>query len=254
MEPTADRSTGQRSVSCGGVTLELASLTRSYGRFALGPIDALVGEGVCGLLGSNGAGKSTLMRLVAGLERPTSGSLALAGGESVGYLPQDFRAPRGVRVGEYLRFVAYCRSTRRSPLGESDVIGALERVGLADRVDAKVGELSGGMVRRLGIAQALLGESELVILDEPTVGLDPLQRQDLRALLRGLSAGRLMLISTHLSEDIAAIGDRVLVLHEGRLAFNGSTASLASRGGSSEVSGPAIEAGFLEVIKVSDRG
>lgn len=254
MEPV-DQATGQRDASraC-GATLELTSLTRVYSRFALGPISAVLGEGICGLLGANGAGKSTLMRVVAGLERPTSGSFTLADGESVGYLPQDFRAPRGVRVGEYLRFVAYCRSTRRSPIGESDVIGALGRVGLADRVDTKVGELSGGMVRRLGIAQALLGDSELVILDEPTVGLDPLQRQDLRALLRGLSDGRLMLISTHLSEDIAAIGDRVLVLHEGRLAFNGSTESLASRGGAGQVSGPAIEAGFLNAIKESGDG
>lgn len=235
--------------------LAFSQVVKSYGGFTLGPIDTVFSTGVTALLGANGAGKTTLIQLAVGVLAPDSGRVVTASEQrrhrvaaEVGYLPQDFTGPKGVRVGEYLTFIAWARSTRARRLTKEDVHHALERVQLTGKVNAKIGQLSGGMVRRLGIAQALLGQAGMLFLDEPTVGLDPVQRRDLRALLTDLGAEATVVVSTHLSEDVAAVADTVHVLSAGRSVFDGSTAALCALAGSDTVTGDAVEAGFMAAI------
>lgn len=231
--------------------LTFSGVTKSYGTFKLGPLDITVTHGVTALLGANGAGKTTLLRIAVGSVAPENGSVSLDGQRlrrglsNVGYLPQDFSGPKNVRVRDYLRFIAWCRSNRTTRLGNRDVDSALELVDLSARSKDKIGDLSGGMVRRIGIAQALLGASDVIVLDEPTVGLDPLQRRELRILLEDLGQNRTLLISTHLSEDVAAVATQVVVLHDGTVAFDGSVDELCHESGASDRTGAAVEAGFL---------
>jgi len=199
-----------------------------------------------GLVGRNGAGKTTLTKTLAGDTLPTGGKITR--GTDIGYLPQDFACPKNVTVTDYLRFVAWARSSRRRRLSDSDVAEALDRVGLSDRAGARIGTLSGGMVRRLGVGQALLGRSEVIVLDEPTVGLDPVQRRELRDLLRTLGADTTILLSTHLSEDVAAVATAVDVLHQGRIEMTGTVQELVARGPAGPVSGDTVEQGFLAVV------
>lgn len=228
-------------------------VVKSYRGFELGPVSADLPRGVTALLGPNGAGKSTLMRVVVGITPPDSGEVLRAEVDGarvpVGYLPQDFHGPRGVTARDYLRFVAWCRSTRSRKLGVRDVDEALELVGLASRARSRIGALSGGMVRRLGVAQAVLGGADLLVLDEPTVGLDPLQRDDLRELVRSLGERAVVLLSTHLSDDVAAVADRVLVLDEGAKLFEGTVDELAGRSGAEQRSSEAVEGGFLQLVR-----
>lgn len=222
------------------------------GRFELGPVNAEFPVGVTALLGANGAGKSTLMGAVVGVLAPARGRVdvgaARGSGTVPGYLPQDFDAPRRVRVHDYLSFVAWCRSRRRSPITEREVAGALRAVGLEDRAGWRFGALSGGMRRRVGVAQALLGAPDVVVLDEPTVGLDPVQRMELRGLITSLARDRAVIVSTHLAEDVAAVAERVVILAEGTEVFQGSVASLVERGGHVGVTSEAVEHGFLSVL------
>lgn len=227
--------------------LLLTGLVKRYGGFTLGPVSTAVPRGVTALLGANGAGKSTLMRLVVGTMRPSSGGVRLpAGGAAVGFLPQDFVGPAWASARDYLTYIAWCRSTRRSKITAAHVTEALEAVGLTDRADTKISALSGGMVRRLGVAQALLGDCPLLVLDEPTVGLDPIQRHELRDLVRRLGESRVVLMSTHLAEDVAAVADHVLVLDDGVLLYEGSVNGLC---GSQDVTSEALETGFLNLVR-----
>ena len=193
------------------------------------------------------------MRLLARTEKADSGEITLAGvnGEGViGYLPQDFSAPKNVTVEDFLGYVAWCRSTRRRRLGPRDVAEALGVVGLTSRGDSRIGRLSGGMVRRLGVAQAVLGGADLLILDEPTVGLDPVQRHELRGLVRTLAERAVVLVSTHLAEDVATLADQVLVLDDGAVLLEGTVADLAAMSGSgSSVSAETVEVGFLRLLR-----
>ena len=230
--------------------LLLTGLVRRYRTFALGPVSTTVPRGVTALLGANGAGKTTLMRLIVGTARPTSGQVRLpkggTGGAPVGFLPQDFVGPPRATAQDYLTYVAWCRSTRRFKITAKHVADALEAVGLTDRADSRIGSLSGGMVRRLGVAQALLGDSPMLVLDEPTVGLDPIQRHDLRDLVGQLGKHTVVLMSTHLAEDVAAVADHVLVLDEGALLYDGSVGGLCD---GQAVTSEALEAGFLTLVR-----
>lgn len=233
--------------------LEIEEVRKSYKDFTLGPVTVSFGTGITALLGANGAGKSTLMRIAVGILRPDSGHVTTSGdlrevAGGIGYLPQDFAGPKNVRLEDYLRFIAWSRSSRRQRIGDREVVEAIARVGLTDKSSARIGSLSGGMVRRLGVAQALLGGTDVIVLDEPTVGLDPVQRQELRQLLTDLSGETTILLSTHLSEDVAAIAAHVHVLHQGRLEMTGSVSDLAARGGADSVSGDTVENGFLAVV------
>lgn len=207
-------------------------LTREYGdAFRLGPLDLMIAPGVTCVVGPNGAGKSTLFRLLAGLEQPSAGHARIvsdAGSATLGYLPQDPDFPPHATCAEFLDYVAWLQDLPRLARPQA-VARALDIVGLADRSDQRIKTLSGGMTRRLGIAHALVHDPGLLLLDEPTVALDPRQRVELRATIRKVGEGRIVLVSTHLVEDVRAIADRVLVLDRGDIVFDGDVAALESR-------------------------
>lgn len=199
-------------------SLVCQDLTKDRSGFRLGPVNLTLAPGVTCLVGANGAGKSTLMRLVLGLDTPTSGGISRSG--TVGYMPQELSFPAVARASDYLRHVAMLVGVSPDArVGAVDDL--LTRVGLADRADSRIGALSGGMRRRLGLAQALLGGPAVLMLDEPTVGLDPLQRVEMRHAIARASADRIALISTHLVEDVTDLADRVLVMRDGQVVADG---------------------------------
>ena len=206
--------------------------TKSYGtRFTLGPISAEIGPGVTCLVGANGAGKSTFFRLVARIERPTSGSVRLdgTGGKmDLGYLPQDPHLPGATSCEELLSYVAWLQKIPKSRRNGS-ISEALESVGLSDQASTRIRALSGGMRRRLGVAHALVHRPRLLLLDEPTVGLDPRQRVSLRTTIKGISEDRIVIVSTHLVEDVRGLADRVIVISDGQFFFDGDIKSLEQK-------------------------
>jgi ABC-2 type transport system ATP-binding protein len=205
---------------------------------ALRDFSCAIGPGVTGLLGPNGAGKTTLMRLLTGIYPLQSGeiriegqSLANAQGRDtaahVGYLPQTFGIYGNFTVREFVSYFSILHGVSSSTL-DSAVDDALKRVDLHQRASDRMRSLSGGMVRRAGIAQAIAHRPHVLILDEPTAGLDPDQRYRLRETLRDLASDTAVLISTHLAEDIAAFDGNVLVMNEGQLRFSGTVRDLAA--------------------------
>ena len=221
-----------------GSAVEAEALrVRAGRRLALDGLDLTLGIGVHGLLGPNGAGKTTLMRALATVLRPAAGSLRLLGRDAtdtrslravrrrLGYLPQQ--------VGFYPRFtlaefVAHLAWLKEMPIGEVPVAveRALSRVGLVDRAGDQMRTLSGGMVRRAGMAQAIVNDPDVLLLDEPTAGLDPEQRVSFRALLRELGTDTCVVVSTHLVEDVAAACSDVVLLDEGHRVFAGGLEQL----------------------------
>ena len=201
-----------------------------------GPVTALVGidldvpRGMFGLLGPNGAGKTTLMRILAGVLEATSGTATLDGEsmldrperirERLGYLPQDFGFFPHLTGERMLRYLLRLKGVR-SPQGERALCGELlERVHLSFAARRKVKTYSGGMRQRLGIAQAIAGDPRLIIVDEPTAGLDPEERLRFYRLLSELAEDRIVLLSTHIVEDVAVLCPRFAVIREGRLIAN----------------------------------
>jgi ABC-2 type transport system ATP-binding protein len=201
-------------------TVRFDSLSLCYPRASSPALDSLslvLGPGTTGLLGTNGAGKTTLIRLALGELRPTSGSVSRPDdrpGASIGYCPQEARFPASFRVREVLDYLAWLRRVPRSGRPH-EVRTALAVAGLEDRADHRMGSLSGGMVRRVAIAQAFMGEPAVVLLDEPTTGLDPEQRVRCREVVRRASGSATILLSSHLIEDVAELADRVVVLDHG---------------------------------------
>ena len=211
--------------------LELSAqqLVKHHGRsFTLGPLDFTVGPGVTCLVGANGAGKSTLFQLAAGVDRPNAGKLSITGSDSsprLGYLPQDPQLPMGATCEQFLWYVAWLqrvpKRTRAAAVDQS-----LASVDLDRLRHERIKNLSGGQRRRLGIAHALVHGPELLLLDEPTVGLDPRQRAELRETIRLVGSECIALVSTHLVEDVRSLAHRVLVLNEGVLVFDGTVPEL----------------------------
>lgn len=208
------------------------------GTVALDDVSIEIGTGLFGLLGSNGAGKSTLMRIICTLLVPTRGRVTIGGLDVVahrrevrrlfGYLPQEFGAWRLQSVKEVLDTLAtlsglYDRQTRRRRIDE-----VLEAVGLAQVADRKVKHLSGGMTRRLGVAQALVHEPKVLIVDEPTVGLDPEERLRFRQLMAELGRDRVIVLSTHIVADLGSRCREIALLDRGKLAFRGAPAQLVA--------------------------
>lgn len=200
---------------------------------ALDQVDVCLVEGITGLVGVNGAGKSTLLRILARIISPNGGVIALDGANvrgvsrraiagRIGYMPQEFSLPHGARVLDSLLYLAWLKGLSGAKAKERcrELLGELA---LADRADAKVSTLSGGMVRRLALAQAILTRPEVLLLDEPTTGLDPEQRLTVRELLRDerFRAG-ITLVSSHVMEDVEALADRVVLLDGGSVVFTGS--------------------------------
>lgn len=211
------------------------NLTKKYGKKeAIKNLSLAIPSGMYGLLGRNGAGKTSLMRILATLSVPTNGDVWINGvpiketmriREMVGYLPQDFSMYRSMTVFgamDYLGLLSNIpRRVRRERIDE-----LLEKVNLKDNAKTKIKALSGGMKRRLGIAQALLHNPQILIVDEPTAGLDPEERIRFRNLLSDFSDDRIVLLSTHIATDIESTCDGVAVLNDGRLIFHGSTEEL----------------------------
>ncbi|SER82932.1 ABC-type multidrug transport system, ATPase component [Streptomyces sp. yr375] len=222
---------------------------------ALDGVDLDLGLGVHGLLGPNGAGKTSLIRVLATVAQPSAGRVELLGedvGEPsrrgtvrarLGYLPQEFGYYPGFTVREFVAYVAWLKDMPAADTPAA-VARAVERVGLGDRADVKVKTLSGGMIRRVGIAQAIVNEPELLLLDEPTAGLDPEQRVEFRALLRELGTRATVVVSTHLVEDVAAACTEVTLLDAGRVAYQGTPASLTKLGEATETQGAEAADGF----------
>ncbi|GGD13650.1 ABC transporter ATP-binding protein [Nocardioides daphniae] len=207
-------------------------MTVRYGdHAALDGVSCTLQPGVNVLLGRNGAGKSTLCRVLASAEQPTRGLLLTSEGpvtdlrshrSRVGWLPQTPPVAAHMRAGDYLHYAAWLKGLARRER-QGAVADALERTGLGPRRHSRIGTLSGGMVRRLGIAQAIVHRPQLLVLDEPTVGLDPEQRIQFYATLRGaLDDDTVTLLSTHLLEDVGELAQRVLVLDAGRMRFVGA--------------------------------
>lgn len=185
-------------------------------------------EGVYGLLGANGAGKTTLMRMACGILAPTEGSVALDGMDvsteeyraSLGYLPQDFGYYPEFTGKDFLLYMA-CLKGMNKAQAKRRALQLLEMVQLSEAAGKKVRTYSGGMKQRLGIAQALLNEPKLLILDEPTAGLDPKERVRFRDLIAQLGKDSIVLLSTHIVSDIEHIADEVLMMKDGRLIYEG---------------------------------
>ena len=243
------------------MNVEITEVTRRFGRTqAVAGVSLETGPGVFGLLGPNGAGKTTLLRMMATVVPPSSGGLRLLGRDPgsyaerreirrrLGYLPQNLGYYPGFTVAE---FVEYFALLKEMPAGQVPraVAAAIERVDLGSKARAKLRTLSGGMLRRAGIAQAIVNAPELLLLDEPTAGLDPEQRMAFRGLLRDLGQRSTVIVSTHLVEDIGAACSQVAVMNEGQVVFHGTPADLTARGEETGAAGDApLERGYSAVL------
>ncbi|HTW10007.1 MAG TPA: ATP-binding cassette domain-containing protein [Acidimicrobiales bacterium] len=221
--------------------VRVEGLSRRYGAVrALDDVSVDLRRGVTGLLGPNGAGKTTLMTVLATVNEPDTGRVSVFGLDPangaerveirrrLGYLPQELSFHRHFSVAGFLDYVAILKEIVDRRRRAEEVARVLSAVGLENLAGRRVRSLSGGMRQRLGVAQALLGGPDLLVLDEPTAGLDPEQRLRFRELLSDLPGGPVVLLSTHQVDDISAICPRVLVLLGGRVRFAGSPAELAA--------------------------
>lgn len=231
----------------------------SSGRQALKNVSLEIGNGMFGLLGPNGAGKTTLMRILVTLIEPSGGTVSFDGLDlrrdrgriraMLGYLPQEFRTFPRLKTWEFLDFSAALAGMRSARDRKEAVDKMLESVGLFEARDRMANKLSGGMKRRLGIAQALIGEPKVLIVDEPTIGLDPEERLRFRNLLADLSRGdRIIILSTHIVGDISSTCTDMAMLHKGELVFSGSPEAIVAqaRGNVWNIEANAAE---LEMIK-----
>ena len=216
--------------------------------------------GVVGLLGPNGAGKTTVLRLLSTSLPPSGGRIVVAGLDvteshanrvearrRIGYCPQEVVYPRGMTAASFLDYIAVLKEWKNTALRATEVRRVLDLVHLGDRGAMKVSKLSGGQRRRLAIAQALIGQPDLLILDEPTTGLDPEQRASLRGILSGLTGT--VLISTHQTEDVAAMCDRVLVIDDGAIRFDGTVPELLATATGRVHLGPTASVGAVQTWK-----
>lgn len=194
-------------------------------------------EGVYGLLGVNGAGKTTLLRCMAGLYQPTAGSVLYQGKnvhgshdfkQILGYLPQSYGMFPELTVQEMLSYFCTMKNIPK-PLQADEIQRVLSAVNLLDARQKRIRTLSGGMVRRVGIAQAMLGSPRVILLDEPTAGLDPEERARFKNIVSSMDRTQLTIISTHIVEDVDATCDKIIVLQEGRLLFLGSCDELRQK-------------------------
>jgi ABC-2 type transport system ATP-binding protein len=218
--------------------IKVSGLTKDYGaRRAIDNLsfDAQQGE-IVGFLGPNGAGKTTTMRILTGYMPPTDGEALVAGYDvveeslevrkRVGYLPETVPLYTDMIVFDYLKFMG---ELRKIPNLDARVDEVLDMVGLFDRADGYIGNLSKGMRQRIGLAQALLHRPEVLILDEPTIGLDPGQVVEVRQLIREIGKERTVLLSTHLLNEAQNICDRVLIINKGRIVTEDTTENLQAR-------------------------
>ena len=204
-------------------------LTKQYkNKIAVDRISFTLTNGVTGLIGANGAGKTTLMRLLSGILIPTSGTVTCDGmdvdteeyRDILGYLPQEFGYYPEFSGRDFLLYMSAVKGLA-NPDAKRKTEELIELVGLKDAARKKVRTYSGGMKQRLGIAQALLNDPQVLIMDEPTAGLDPQERIRFRELISGLGRDRIVLLSTHIVSDLEQIADRLMIMKEGRLIWHG---------------------------------
>lgn len=225
--------------------IEVSHLTKKYGgHLAVDDVSFTVEDGqIYGLLGPNGAGKSTIMNILTGYLSATSGQVTVAGHPlpeeadeakaCVGYLPEQPPLYPEMTVGEYLNFVAELKKVPRAQRKEQ-VLRAARRTGLEKVLPRLIRSLSNGYKQRVGIAQALLGSPKIIILDEPTVGLDPAQVIEMRKLIRELGKAHTVILSSHILSEVQAVCQQVLILSKGKLAASGTLQELTADGRSLE--------------------
>lgn len=219
--------------------LSFDRLTKHYGnKIAVDCVSATLEPGVYGLLGANGAGKTTLMRMLCAILESTSGEVLLDGQDVIsmgadyrnvlGYLPQDFGYYPNYTAMEFLMYIAALKGIPKK-IARQRAKQLLEEVGLSNVANKKVGTFSGGMKQRVGIAQALLNNPDILILDEPTAGLDPKERVRFRNLLSDYAGDKIVILSTHIVSDIEAIADEVLLMKKGRFVLQGTVPELIEK-------------------------
>ena len=243
------------------MNIELTDLTRRFGRNqAVAGVNLEAGPGVFGLLGPNGAGKTSLLRMMATVITPSSGRMRLLGRDPgaygqrkeirrrLGYLPQNLGYYPAFTVVEFIEYFALLKEMPPARIPAA-VAAAVERVDLGSKAKAKLRTLSGGMLRRAGIAQAIVNEPELLLLDEPTAGLDPEQRVTFRELMRDFGQRSTVIVSTHLVEDVGAACTQVALMDQGKIVFYGTPDELTARGEGTSAAGDApLERGYSAVL------
>ena len=240
--------------------IKIENLNKIYkgGSYAVNNLNLEIPNGMFGLLGPNGAGKSTLMRILVTLMKPTSGKVYYNDYElsknrreirsMLGYLPQDFSFFSKLKTSEFLDYTARLSGMKSSTVRRNAVDQMLEEVGLFEVRDRNANKLSGGMKRRLGIAQALINDPKIIIVDEPTTGLDPEERIRFRNLLSTISTRDVIIIlSTHIVGDISSTCDNMALLNQGKLAFTGSPEQLVKEAEGHVWQIEATEQEYLEI-------
>lgn len=216
----------------------IKNLSKNYGRkAALKNVSVTIHSGMYGLLGRNGAGKTSLMRILATLSVPSGGEVSMNGisiketgkiREIIGYLPQDFSFYRNMSVYDAMDYLSLL-SNLPDKIRKERIVSLLEQVNLKENMRTKIKALSGGMRQRLGIAQALLHDPQILIVDEPTAGLDPEERIRFRNLLSEFAEDRIVILSTHISSDVEASCENIGVLDNGKMIWNGATEELVKQ-------------------------
>lgn len=221
------------------MTLQLERLSKKYGsKLAVDNFTYAFKSGIYGLLGENGAGKTTLMSMICNIQKPSQGKILLEG-QDINWLGKDYRKQLGYlpqEIGYYPEFTAYEFLIYMSALkelhgekAEQQVVYLLQTVGLWEEANNKIKTFSGGMKRRLGIAQAMLNNPSILILDEPTAGLDPQERMKFRNLISVIAKERIVLLSTHIISDIESMADNVLIMKKGKLICEGKKTAILNQ-------------------------
>lgn len=224
------------------MNIEIKNLTKIYPRGkkkALNQVNVTIGQGIFGLIGRNGAGKTTLMRIVATVMDATEGEITFDGKElkankdefrsSLGYLPQSTKLMPRLNIVEFLDYVCVMKGMKDKALRQEKIKWAIETVGLVGEEKKRLGSYSGGMLRRAGIAQALIGDPKVLIIDEPTTGLDPEERLYFLNLLSKIAMERTIIFSTHITADIEHLCNNICVLEQGEVKYLGQKSTFIEK-------------------------